>query len=431
MSSKVRNKSTNSIPKLPPAIQLRRWSGCQARFGTKLPTSYQDRGRTASNGLLSLRPGLSSASKTAKTATSTAAKQQQHHHTWSSAQRSEKGHDERHALIRSTIVAEKGGHEEKSVVMLDGGKVPPIFRTTTSTLMKPAVRPNNTVHGILGQIVKPHLQRQGNGLTILTQKVGSNYSNSGSEHEINSVCLAQMVHEFMEDEFLEDDDDNEDREGTKCGRVRCNCEINGICEDSSQSVDGDEKSSLGGDLAEILQGLVSGISYSERAILNCVTTIIQEWNDKAEVGSNEKTSRSARLRRHVMTSLRSCGYNAAICKSRWEHAGGFPGGHYEYIDVILGGSGHGKTTASTERIIVDVEFEAQFEIVRPTPQYAALLQLVPAVFAGNADRLQQILNILCDAAKRSLKKMGMPLPPWRKPDYIRAKWFSSYRRITN
>jgi len=102
-------------------------------------------------------------------------------------------------------------------------------------------------------------------------------------------------------------------------------------------------------------------------------------------------------------------------------------GDYEYIDVVMG-IADGK---SSGRILVDTDFRTQFEIARPTQQYKSLVQLLPTVFVGEAERLQSILNLMSDAIKRSVKKRGLDLPPWRKTEYIRAKWFSSYRRTTN
>jgi uncharacterized protein (TIGR01615 family) len=127
-----------------------------------------------------------------------------------------------------------------------------------------------------------------------------------------------------------------------------------------------------------------------------------------------------------MKCLRTAGYNAAICKSRWEHVGSFPGGDYEYIDVVFEGK-----TGKSERILIDIEFRAQFEIARPSSSYNAVVQVLPPVFVGKADRLIGIVNIMSEAVKQSLKKSGLDLPPWRKPEYMRAKWFSSYRRTTN
>ncbi|KAL8246073.1 hypothetical protein R6Q59_007289 [Mikania micrantha] len=43
--------------------------------------------------------------------------------------------------------------------------------------------------------------------------------------------------------------------------------------------------------------------------------------------------------------------------------------------------------------------------------HKAVLQMLPHIFVGKPDRLQKIINIVSDAAKQSLKKKGMPLPP--------------------
>lgn len=103
-------------------------------------------------------------------------------------------------------------------------------------------------------------------------------------------------------------------------------------------------------------------------------------------------------------------------------------GDYEYIDVVFKSSNDG---AKQERLIVDIDFQAQFHIARPTYQYESIVQALPPVYVGTSDRLQRILNVMCDAIKSSLKKKSMFLPPWRKPEYIKAKWFSSYKRTTN
>lgn len=80
---------------------------------------------------------------------------------------------------------------------------------------------------------------------------------------------------------------------------------------------------------------------------------------------------------------------------------------------------------------MEIDFQGQFEIARPTSHYKALFQALPAVYVGTPCRLQQILDVMAEAVKRSLKKKGMFLPPWRKPEYMNAKWFAAYRRTTN
>ncbi|GJN20621.1 hypothetical protein PR202_gb08019 [Eleusine coracana subsp. coracana] len=47
---------------------------------------------------------------------------------------------------------------------------------------------------------------------------------------------------------------------------------------------------------------------------------------------------------------------------------------------------------------------------------------------GKEDRLRLLVAAAADAARASLKKRGLHLPPWRKPEYMRAKWLSPYNR---
>lgn len=83
-----------------------------------------------------------------------------------------------------------------------------------------------------------------------------------------------------------------------------------------------------------------------------------------------------------------------------------------------------------DRILIDVEFRSEFEIARSTKSYRALLQYLPSIFVGTADRVSQIVAIVSEAAKQSLKKKGLHFPPWRKPEYMRAKWIAPYERET-
>lgn len=226
-------------------------------------------------------------------------------------------------------------------------------------------------------------------------------SRGGEHEEPSSACLAAMVDEFLEDETNE----------RKNGRL--------LFDDGSLTGDEDSKSSLIEDLAAVLHSCVDNLP--ERILLDEVNKAVAAVN----VGSYVGDGVTSYLKRHVVRHLRRVGYNAGICKSRWDHLGGFPGGDYEYIDVLFEGS-----AGRDERILVDVDFKAQFEIARPTAQYDALVQALPSVFVGKQDQLQWIVNVMSDAVKLSLKERGMYLPPWRKPEYMRAKWFFSYRRTT-
>lgn len=83
-----------------------------------------------------------------------------------------------------------------------------------------------------------------------------------------------------------------------------------------------------------------------------------------------------------------------------------------------------------DRLLIDIDFRSEFEVARSTGPYKAVLQSLPYIFVGKSDRLGQIVSIVSEAAKQSLKKKGMHLPPWRKAEYMRAKWLSPYTRAT-
>lgn len=95
-------------------------------------------------------------------------------------------------------------------------------------------------------------------------------------------------------------------------------------------------------------------------------------------------------------------------------------GEHEYIDAMVG--------KEEVRLIVEVDFRSQFELARSTKAYRAALQALPPLFVGTPDRLGQIVAVVAESARQSLKKKGLHFPPWRKPEYMRAKWLSPHVR---
>ncbi|XP_038898340.1 uncharacterized protein LOC120086017 [Benincasa hispida] len=236
----------------------------------------------------------------------------------------------------------------------------------------------------------------------------------GTELEPSSVCLDKMVQNFIEE-------NNEKQPATvKYGRNRCNC-FNGNSNDSSDDEfdvfggfgESITSGSSGGDACDILKGLIPCTSVTERNLLADASKIVEKHN--------KIHKRKDDLRRIVTDALSSLGYNSSICKSKWEKSPSFPAGEYEYVDVILDG----------ERLLVDIDFRSEFEIARSTGTYKAILQTLPYVFVGKSDRLGQIVSIVSDAARQSLKKKGMHFPPWRKAEYMLAKWLSSPTRTAD
>ncbi|KAK4441631.1 hypothetical protein Salat_0498000 [Sesamum alatum] len=229
-----------------------------------------------------------------------------------------------------------------------------------------------------------------------------NCSKDGLEGlEPSTVCLAKMVQNFIEG--------SNEKPQQRCERKRCNC-FNGNCTDSSDE-ESDSCNFSSVDACDVLKGLVPCSCVFERNLLADTAKIVER---------NKISKRKDGLCRKIVTDgLIALGHNSSICKSKWEKSPSFPSGEYEYVDVII----------EDERFIIDIDFRSEFEIARSTKAYKLVLQTLPNIFVGRADRLEKIIDIVSEAAKLSLKKKGMPIPPWRKPDYVKAKWLSPFTRI--
>ncbi|KAI4295157.1 hypothetical protein MLD38_040592 [Melastoma candidum] len=157
---------------------------------------------------------------------------------------------------------------------------------------------------------------------------------------------------------------------------------------------------------------------------------IFEWNEDKRMILHEVEAacisigheeNSPDFKRRLMGRLRKRSLDAGLCKSRWEKMGRFPKGDYQYIDVNMDGA----------RYIVEVSLAMHFEIARPTGQFDSLLKLLPPIFVGTSGELKEVVRVLSAAIRQSLKSRGLDLPPWRKHGYMKAKWFSSYKRTTS
>ncbi|CAK9143775.1 unnamed protein product [Ilex paraguariensis] len=227
----------------------------------------------------------------------------------------------------------------------------------------------------------------------------------------SSVCLAKMVQNFIEES-------NEKQSvEVRCGRKRCNCFTGNSMDSSEDEFDstncfGESNHTSFGDTREILKSLVPCATVTERNLLADIAKIVER---------NKVCKRKDDFSRKIVTDgLLASGYDSSICKSRWDKSPLYPAGAYDYVDVIIEG----------ERLIVDIDFRSEFEIARSTKTYKAILQTLPQIFVGKADRLQKIICIVSEAAKQSLQKKGIHVPPWRKAEYVKAKWLSPCTRIT-
>ncbi|GAA0167323.1 hypothetical protein LIER_22280 [Lithospermum erythrorhizon] len=238
----------------------------------------------------------------------------------------------------------------------------------------------------------------------------------GGEFEASSVALDKMVQSFMEE------NEKTMTSAGKYGRNNnhmCNCfnrtsnEISDDDDDHQLDFDfgiSDSKSSFS-DSSDTLKSLIPCPSKIERNLLADASKIVDK---------NRACKRKDDLVKIVTQSLIALNYDAALCKSKWDKSSSIPAGEYEYIDVII----------DQERVLIDVDFRSEFEIARSTGTYKGILQSLPVVFVGKAERLSQIIAIAAEAARISLKKKGMHVAPWRKPEYIRSKWLANFKRIS-
>ena len=80
------------------------------------------------------------------------------------------------------------------------------------------------------------------------------------------------------------------------------------------------------------------------------------------------------------------------------------------------------------RVVIELNFRAEFEMARASEDYNRLIGHLPEVFVGKSERLRALIKILCSAAKRCMKEKNMHLGPWRKQKYMEAKWLGTCHR---
>lgn len=224
------------------------------------------------------------------------------------------------------------------------------------------------------------------------------YVSSGSEHSADdSPCLSELVHGFLEN-YSDAESQANDLDPERVDSVH-------DCTDAVL------------DILRSTAGVNAADSYKKLLLVH-VSEAVEKYS--------RLRSAINVFRRNVMSYLRERGHNAAICKTKWDSSAGLTAGNYEFIDVI-----HYTSSAWQTRYFVDVDFASQFEIARPTDQYARLLLSLPKVFICRAEELKKLVKVMCNAVKRSLRSRELSVPPWRKSRYMESKWFGPHRRTTN
>ncbi|KAF2284382.1 hypothetical protein GH714_021320 [Hevea brasiliensis] len=160
-----------------------------------------------------------------------------------------------------------------------------------------------------------------------------------------------------------------------------------------------------------LQEILGKMTEAEAKVLDSVLKHMR---------SNKEVEKTSSFKKWLVMNLKIDGFNASICQTSWVTSLGCPAGDYEYIEIIVLKEENGKTKSS--RLIVDIEFRSQFELARPTPSYKELTDTLPTIFIGSEEKLNNIISLLCSAAKQSLRERGLYVPPWRTTTYMQSKW---------
>ncbi|KAK6133248.1 hypothetical protein DH2020_033009 [Rehmannia glutinosa] len=225
----------------------------------------------------------------------------------------------------------------------------------------------------------------------------SRSSESGGEE--NCADLSDLVNSFLEREIGE--------------------QRNSVDRDKDGNVFDDEDEEIESKSTEFeSRDLLNNLFDSEN---DAVKRRIHAEVEKAhrEVGGGKSSSPD--FKRRLVARLRNRGFDAGLCKSKWEKNERRPFGDYEYVDV----------NADGDRYIIEVFLAEEFTIARPTDGYAALLEVFPPIFVGKPDELKQVVSLMCTAIRKSMKSVGILMPPWRRHAYMQSKWFGSYKRTTN
>ncbi|KAL9312013.1 hypothetical protein AtEden1_Chr1g0078461 [Arabidopsis thaliana] len=133
----------------------------------------------------------------------------------------------------------------------------------------------------------------------------------------------------------------------------------------------------------------------------------------------------------IVSKLRSEGYNASLSKTSWDSSFDHREGcrvfrcsrKYEYIDaMVIGDNSDRDGVSKLKRVIIDLDFKTQFELVSQTEAYKDVTEMLPTVFVATEGRLRRVVSLVCGEMKKSMKKEGMSRPPWRTSRYMQSKW---------
>lgn len=232
-----------------------------------------------------------------------------------------------------------------------------------------------------------------------------------------ALNLSDTVFEFLDDES----------QGSSPESISDN-----ICDESEAEDDENEKKDI--DFWEtqhqLLQATLCRTTSLETKIRNITKETLKEAKQAGNICDCQKLPVNGGgcricLMKAVCNRLQNAGFNSAICKSKWKSSD-IPSGEHTFLDVV----DYSSTKRGEVRIVIELNFRAEFEIAKAGEEYNKLVKSLPEVFVGKIERLLSVINILCGAAKKCMKERKIYIAPWRKHRYMQAKWHKTCQRAT-
>ncbi|GLT64459.1 hypothetical protein SLA2020_369520 [Shorea laevis] len=132
---------------------------------------------------------------------------------------------------------------------------------------------------------------------------------------------------------------------------------------------------------QLLQASLSRSSSVESRIRSAIKEALKEIrtaNTVCACGRALASGCRKCLMVEVSGRLRNAGnYNSAICKSKWRNSPDIPSGEHSFLDVIENSS----SKKGEVRIIIELNFRAEFEMARASEDYNQLVQRLPEVLS--------------------------------------------------
>ncbi|XWS15746.1 hypothetical protein CRYUN_Cryun34aG0028500 [Craigia yunnanensis] len=179
---------------------------------------------------------------------------------------------------------------------------------------------------------------------------------------------------------------------------------------------------------QVLQATLCRTSSLESKIRNATKEALKDIQIAETVcacGKSMAGSCRNCVMREVSSRLQIAGFNSAICRTKWRSSPDIPSGEHTFLDVME------NSRKGDVRVIIELNFRAEFEMARASEDYNCLVQRLPEVFVGKVERLNNVIKTLCLAAKKCMKEKKMHMGPWRKHKYMQAKWLKSCERNTS